>query len=106
KYAYMRQHPTEIDSTLITVIKPTASPSYPSEHAVTAGAAATGLSYLFPDHASSVADMANQAGQSRILAGVAFPSDVISGMHLGAQVGQAAIAYAKTGDSNPVFTGS
>jgi membrane-associated phospholipid phosphatase len=106
KYAYMRQHPSEIDPTFTTVIKPSASPSYPSEHAVTAGAAATVLAYLFPDQSSSLAEMANQAGQSRILAGVAFPSDVISGMDLGTQVAQAAIAYAKVDGSNQVFTGS
>jgi len=43
KYTYMRQHPSEIDPTVTTVVKPTASPSYPSEHAVTAGAAAAVL---------------------------------------------------------------
>src|SRR5437868_4636859 len=106
KYVYMRQHPSEVDPTVSTVIKPTASPSYPSEHAVTAGAAATVLAYLFPDQASSLADMANQAGQSRILAGVAFPSDVVSGMDLGTQVGQAAIAYARADGSSQAFTGS
>jgi membrane-associated phospholipid phosphatase len=46
--------------------------------------------------------MANQAGQSRILAGVAFPSDVTGGMVLGTQVGQAVIAYAKADGSNQV----
>ncbi len=106
KYAYMRQHPSEIDSGVTTVVKPTASPSYPSEHAVTAGAAAAVLAYLFPDQASSVRDMADQAGQSRVFAGVAFPSDVVSGMDLGNQVGQAVIAYAKADGSNQTFTGS
>lgn len=106
KYAYMRQHPSDIDPTITTIVKPTASPSYPSEHAVTAGAAAAVLAYLFPDQASSVSEMANQAGQSRILAGVAFPSDVISGMDLGNQVGQAVIAYANADGSNQVFAGS
>src|SRR6266852_2242683 len=106
KYTYTRQHPSEIDSSLTTVVKPTASPSYPSEHAVTAGAAAAVLAYLFPNQASSLTDMADQAGQSRIFAGVAFPSDVISGMDLGNQIGQAVIAYAKADGSNQVFTGS
>ncbi len=106
KYAYMRQHPSEVDSTVTTVIKPTASPSYPSEHAATAGAAAAVLAYLFPDQASSVRDMADQAGQSRVFAGVAFPSDVVSGMDLGNQVGQAVIAYAKADGSSQPFTGS
>jgi len=106
KYAYMRQHPSDIDPTITTVVKPTASPSYPSEHAVTAGAAAAVLTYLFPDQASSVSEMANQAGESRIFAGVAFPSDVISGLDLGNQVGQAVIAHANADGSNQVFAGS
>lgn len=106
KYAYMRQHPSEIDPSVVTVIKPTASPSYPSEHAATAGAAAAVLAYLFPDQAASLRDMADQAGQSRVFGGVAFPSDVVSGMDLGNQVGQAVIAYAKADGSNRTFTGS
>jgi membrane-associated phospholipid phosphatase len=106
KYAYKRQHPSEIDPTVTTVVMPTASPAYPSEHAVTAGAAATVLAFLFPDQASAIGEMANQAGESRVFAGVAFPSDVISGMDLGNQVGQAAIAYANADGSNQVFAGS
>src|SRR5258708_19333075 len=89
KYAYMRQHPSEIDSGVTTVVKPTASPSYPSEHAVTAGAAAAVLAYLFPNHASTFTDMADQAGQSRIFAGVAFPSDAVSGIDLPNHIGHA-----------------
>ena len=106
KYTYMRQHPAEVDGSLSTVLKPTASPSYPSEHAATAGAAASVLTYLFPDQAASLADMANQAAQSRLLAGVAFPSDVFAGVDLGNQVGQAVIAYGKADGSNQPFTGS
>jgi membrane-associated phospholipid phosphatase len=70
KYTYMRQNPREIDSGVTTVVTPAANPSYPSEHAVAAGAAAAVLAYLFPDQASSVTGMADQAGQSRIFAGV------------------------------------
>src|SRR5437868_9627574 len=94
KYTYNRQHPSEIDSTVSTAAMPTASPSYPSEHAATAAAAATVLAYLFPDQATTVNQMADQAGSSRIMAGVAFPSDVAGGVDLGNQVGQAVIAYA------------
>jgi membrane-associated phospholipid phosphatase len=50
--------------------------------------------------------MADQAGWSRIMAGVAFPSDVIGGMDLGNQVGQAVIAYASADGSGQPFTGS
>ncbi|HEY1497440.1 MAG TPA: phosphatase PAP2 family protein, partial [Candidatus Solibacter sp.] len=106
KYAYMRQHPGEVDGTITTVVPATQSPSYPSEHAVTAAAAAAVLTYLFPDQAASLAAMANQAAQSRVLAGVAFPSDVFGGMDLGNQVGQAVVIYAKADGSNQVFVGS
>jgi membrane-associated phospholipid phosphatase len=106
KYTYNRQHPSEIDSTVQTVVTPTASPSYPSEHAVTAVAAAAVLAYLFPDQASTINEMADQAGWSRIVAGVAFPSDVIAGAALGNQVGQAVVAYANNDGSNQVFAGS
>src|SRR5580765_4687883 len=49
KYAYGRRHPTEIDSSIRSAVTASANPSYPSEHAVTAAAAAAMLAYLFPD---------------------------------------------------------
>ncbi len=105
KYAYNRPHPDEIDST-ISAIPYADSPSYPSEHAATAAAAATVLAYLFPDQAANVSQLAAQAGQSRIAAGVAFPSDVSGGQTLGNEVGQAVIAHAKADGSSQPFTGS
>ncbi|MEZ4659658.1 MAG: phosphatase PAP2 family protein [Caldilineaceae bacterium] len=44
KYAYNRPRPSGITP---LIVEP-ASPSYPSEHAAAAGAAATVLAYLFP----------------------------------------------------------
>ena len=106
KYAYGRRHPAEIDSTIRPAVSASANPSYPSEHAVTAAAAAAMLAYLFPDQIAKVEGMAEQAGWSRIIAGVAFPSDVIAGFDLGHQVAQAVIAYANTDGSSQQFTGS
>jgi membrane-associated phospholipid phosphatase len=106
KYTFNRQHPSEVDSTVTTAVTPTASPSYPSEHAATAAAAAAVLSYLFPDQASTLKGMADQAAWSRIMAGVAFPSDVVGGTDLGNQVAQAVIAYAGTDGSNQAFSGT
>jgi len=106
KYAYMRQLPADLDPTIEPLVKAVPAPSYPSEHAATAAAAAAVLAYLFPDQASSVANMAKQAGTSRVLAGAAFPSDVAVGMDLGNQVGQAFIAFAQADGSNQPFTGS
>jgi membrane-associated phospholipid phosphatase len=106
KYTYGRQHPSEVDSTVPTAVTPSGSPSYPSEHAAVAAAAAAVLAYLFPDQAATVKAMADQAGASRVMAGVAFPSDVSGGATLGSQVAQAAIAYANGDGSNQQFTGS
>ena len=106
KYVYLRKHPSEIDPSIETVVSPTQSPSYPSERAEVAAAAASVLAYLFPDQAEAIDKAANEAGQSRVLAGVAFPSDVVAGMAQGALVGKAFVAYATADRSNQAFTGS
>ena len=48
KYAYQRPRPTEQDPSLTAAVAVPRSPSYPSEHAAAAGAAAAVLGYLFP----------------------------------------------------------
>ncbi len=106
KYAYNRHHPSDLDPAVAPVVAVPQSPSYPSEHAVTAGAAAAVLEYLFPDQATKFADMANEAAASRVMAGVAFPSDAFSGLDLGQSIGQAVIAFARSDGSNQAFTGS
>jgi membrane-associated phospholipid phosphatase len=106
KYAYNRSHPSDLDASVSPVVAVPQSPSYPSEHAATAGAAAAVLQYLFPGQAAMFSDMANQAATSRVMAGVAFPSDAFSGLDLGQRVGNAVIAYAQTDGSSQVFSGS
>jgi membrane-associated phospholipid phosphatase len=71
-------------------------PSFPSEHAAIAGAAATVLAYLVPDAAAGrFEDLATEAAESRIAAGAAFRSDVEAGLALGQAVGAKAVARAK-----------
>jgi len=106
KYVYARKHPSEIDPAIQTLVTPTQSPSYPSEHAAVAAAAASVLAYLFPDQADAINKAANEAGQSRVLAGVAFPSDVVAGMSQGSLVGKAFVGYSTADRSNQAFTGS
>jgi membrane-associated phospholipid phosphatase len=81
-------------------------PSYPSEHAAIAAAAAGTLSYLFPKDEKSLAAMAQEAGLSRLLAGTNYHSDVEAGRALGAAVAQKAIARASTDGSDAKFTGT
>lgn len=105
KYFYNRPRPSEVDATLPTALPTPRSPSYPSEHAATAGAAAAVLSYFFPDEASSFQAMAEEAAQSRVLAGVQFPSDSSAGLELGRRVAEQVIARAKADGSDAVWTG-
>jgi hypothetical protein len=106
KYAYNRKRPSASDASLATALPNPRSPSYPSEHAVAAGAAAAVLSYLFPDRASYFADKAEAAGRSRLLAGVQYPSDVSAGLELGHKVAALVIERGKADGSDAKWTGT
>jgi membrane-associated phospholipid phosphatase len=106
KYAYTRARPTDLDPSLAALVATPASPAYPSEHAATATAAADVLGYLFPDDADAMAQKAIQAGQSRVDAGVQFPSDVQAGSDLGHQVAALVIERARHDGSDVPFTGT
>jgi membrane-associated phospholipid phosphatase len=106
KYTYNRPHPSEIDSSLTTLLDNPNSPSYPSEHAVVAGAASAILSYLFPDHADAFAAQAEEAAHSRLVAGVSFPSDVEAGLALGQAVAEQVIARGMADGSDAAWDGT
>jgi membrane-associated phospholipid phosphatase len=80
--------------------------SYPSEHAVVAGAASTVLGYLFPMDARHYQELAAEAGTSRVWGGLAYRSDVDAGLELGRQVGQLAVARARADGSDAIWRGS
>src|SRR5262249_1490553 len=88
KYAFKRPRPAAADPTRAPAIPTPARPSCPCEHAVAAGAASTVLGYLFPDDAASLTELATEAADSRVAAGVAFPSDTAAGLELGRRVGE------------------
>jgi membrane-associated phospholipid phosphatase len=106
KFAHNRKRPSEFDPSLSTEFPNPRSPSYPSEHAVAAGAAAAVLSYLFPDRASYFTEKAEEAGRSALFAGVQYPSDVKVGLELGRQVAARVIERGKADDSDVKWTGS
>ena len=106
KYAHGRPRPVEARPALVTAIPTPASPAYPSEHAVTAGAAAAVLGFLFPDAAATFASLAEEASRSRLLAGTDYPSDVTAGLELGRQVAGLVIERVKSDGSDVQWTGS
>jgi membrane-associated phospholipid phosphatase len=86
KYAYNRPRPGDRDAQLKRAVPTPASPSYPCEQSVAAGAAAAVIAHLYPKEAQRVTAAAEEAARSRTAAGVAFPSDTIAGLSLGRAV--------------------
>ncbi|HEX9190023.1 MAG TPA: vanadium-dependent haloperoxidase [Vicinamibacteria bacterium] len=106
KYFYGRPRPTEQDEHVRSALPVPRSPSYPSEHAAAAQAAATVLGYLLPAEAASFQAMAEKAGWSRVLAGLQYPSDYQAGLELGKKVAEQVIAKAKLDGSDAVWGGT
>jgi membrane-associated phospholipid phosphatase len=106
KDAYARPRPAEFQRGFATALPTPASPAYPAEHAVTAGAAATVLGYLFPADAALFDGWAEEAGRSRLLAGTDYPSDVAAGLELGRQVGAVVVAWGRADGADARWAGS
>jgi hypothetical protein len=106
KYEYDRARPSQFIPAFETVIPNPDSPSYPSEHAVVAGAASEVLAFLFPENADTFRNKAEEAGRAFLLAGVQYPSDVATGLELGRQVAALVIEQAKADNSNAQWDGS
>jgi PAP2 superfamily len=64
------------------------APSYPSAHAAEAAAAATVLAHYYPAESATWCEWAQQAGFSRIWAGVHYPIDDESGQAVGRNVSE------------------
>jgi len=100
KVKYKRQRPDKIDSSLKTLVSSPTTYSYPCEHSATAAAAAYVLAYFIPEKADSIIQLARAASQSRVDAGVQFPSDVDAGWKLGEEVAKQIIEKAKKDGSD------
>lgn len=104
KYQYNRPRPA-MDGMAARVEMP-ASPSYPSDYAATAFAAAEVMAHMVPGEAAAFRAMAEEAGKSRLYAGVEYPSDYFAGMELGRRVAQQVIARMQADGSSTPWTGT
>jgi membrane-associated phospholipid phosphatase len=107
KYAYERAAPSRADARVRALVDAGDLPSYPSEHAAVAEAAAALLSALFPaEDTLALHDMARRVGEARIAAGAAYPSDVAAGAAIGRAVAARAIARARDDGADQPWSGS
>jgi membrane-associated phospholipid phosphatase len=106
KYHYNRPRPSELDDDIAPVVSVPNSPSYPSEHAAAAQAAASVLAHLIPAEAANFQKLAEQAGWSRVQAGVQYPSDYYAGLELGRKVAAQVIAQADADGSAIPWAGT
>lgn len=95
KYAYNRPRPFLVDNRVKLYIPDPRTPSYPCEHSVAAGVAATVISYFYPAKAREVKEKVEQMMLARIASGASFPSDTRAGYDLGKRIAEKEIEHTK-----------
>jgi membrane-associated phospholipid phosphatase len=111
KYRFNRKPPSQMVAD-VTLVVPMSSPisalepSYPSEHAALAGTAVGILTAFFPKEEANLKAMATEVGQTRLLMGANYRSDLEAGFALGQAVAQKALARAATDGSDAKWTGT
>jgi PAP2 superfamily len=95
KYTYYNPRPEQMDPTIKTVIGLPNFPSYTSGHSTFSAAAAEVLSYLFPQGASSFAQMRDEAALSRLYGGIHYQIDNDTGKDHGKRVGDYTVRFAQ-----------
>ncbi len=88
KYTYWTKRPSMVDTTISTSMPNPSFPSYVSGHATISRAGSEVLSVMFPQYRTVWGDMALQAKNSRLWAGIHFPYDNEVGANLGRQIGE------------------
>lgn len=96
KYAYWVPRPSQADPSIKPLIGVPNHPSYPSNHSCLSTAAGHVLADFFPRDRGRLEAIAQEAGMSRILAGLHYRFDVAAGEEIGRKV--AAVALARRGE--------
>jgi membrane-associated phospholipid phosphatase len=92
KYYYWLLRPSQANPAITQPLGLPNHPSYPSGHSCVSAAAATVLTHFFPDHSSELTAKVDEAGLSRIVAGIHYRFDITAGNAIGNAVGQFAIS--------------
>jgi hypothetical protein len=94
KYYYFNPRPTQLDPVIRTLTGIPNFPSYVSGHSMFSAAAATILGHILPSRAQAYQNMAQDAANSRIYAGIHYNIDCEVGMTVGQNVGNYAVQRA------------
>jgi PAP2 superfamily protein len=92
KYTYWLIRPYKADPNITVPITKPNHPSYPSSHACSSGVMANVLAGLFPADAAELIAMADEAGESRLYAGIHYRFDKDAGLRIGRQVAALALS--------------
>ena len=95
KYKYFNPRPSQLDPAIRTGIGLPNFPAYPSGHSTFSAAASDVLGYLFPDAATEVRAMADEAGMSRLYGGIHFMNDIKQGKAHGDRIAAFTLARAR-----------
>ena len=111
KYQFNRKLPSQMAPDVTPVVPitgavPAPEPSYPSEHAAIAATAVGVLTAFFPKEEANLKATAAELGQTRLLMGVNYRSDIDAGFALGQAMAQKALARAATDGSDAKWTGT
>jgi hypothetical protein len=96
KFYYFNPRPCQVDPSIKTSTGVPNFPAYTSGHSTFSGAAATVLSYLFPDHAEYFEAQALEASLSRLYGGIHYRADIEMGLEHGEVIGGYTVSYAQT----------
>ena len=93
KYYYLFVRPSQLDLAITLPIGLPNHPSYPSGHSCHSSAATTVLAHFFPKHAEELRGLMEEAGLSRMYAGIHYRFDIVAGQELGTSVAEYAIRF-------------
>lgn len=103
KYRYQRPRPSVLDGRVNpNVIAVPDFPAYPSGHSTAAGAASRVLSQFFPADRAVIQALAEDAGLSRLKAGIHYRSDHTGGLAMGRQMAEEVLRTVVARDGGPL----
>ncbi|HZY80839.1 MAG TPA: phosphatase PAP2 family protein [Cyclobacteriaceae bacterium] len=96
KFFYFNPRPSQMDPAIKTATGVPNFPAYTSGHSTFSGAAATVLSYFFPQGANYFNEEATEASLSRLYGGIHYRSDCEKGLAHGQKIAGYTVNFAKT----------